>query len=505
MAALPPSDAELAQFQALIHARHPLILIESVEEERVRTILGYVSDRMGLPMFVWDNSLGLVVQVAGQQNPAKTHTLKEALTFARDADLEALFFFAGCGDTENTGPLLDPEIGVLLKAIYDGYFQHRGILVFGGASISLPAELEPLFTPVTLTAPSTAAYHTYVSALLKEISQRQRVEVDLSSDEVTQLFGALHGLSTFDVRKIITMAVVDDGRLDAADLDRILDAKRRIIERTGLLEYFAPADDLSAIAGLSGLKAWLDKRHAAFEQPERAKQFGLSPPKGLLLLGVQGCGKSATAKAVAAQWRLPLVRLDPGRLYQKYFGESERRLRQAIATAESMAPIVLWIDEVEKALGQGDNDGGTSSRVFGSFLAWLQEKKESVFVIATANDISNLPPELLRKGRFDEIFFVDLPKEPVRQEIFAVHLKKRGRDPVAFDLEALARRSDGFSGAEIEQAVVSALYSAFAEDRDIDTESVLAEIDATQPLSVTMAEGVSKIRTWAASRAVPAD
>ena len=220
---------------------------------------------------------------------------------------------------------------------------------------------------------------------------------------------------------------------------------------------------------------------------------------------MQGCGKSATAKAIAAEWRLPLVRLDPGSLFQKYFGESERNLRKAIATAEAMAPVVLWIDEVEKALGQGGNDGGTSTRVFGTFLAWLQEKQESVFVVATANDISNLPPELLRKGRFDEIFFVDLPSPSTREAIFEVHLAKRKRDPSHFDLPALARAADGFSGAEIEQAIVSSLYSAFAEDRDIDTASVVRELELTRPLSVTMSEKIQQLRAWATDRAVSAE
>jgi len=208
---------------------------------------------------------------------------------------------------------------------------------------------------------------------------------------------------------------------------------------------------------------------------------------------------------VASEWGLPLLRLDPSNLYQKYFGESERNLKRAIKTAESMAPVVLWLDEIEKALGQGDQDGGTSQRVFGTFLAWLQEKKESVFVIATANDISKLPPELLRKGRFDEIFFVDLPDAATRAEILAVHLEKRGRDPGRFDLAALGERAHGFSGAELEQVVVSGLFSAFAEGVDVSDAVLASEIDATRPLSVTMAEKISALREWASTRAVMAD
>lgn len=507
MAAIPPSPAEIEEFNTLVRARHPLVLVETVEDQRLRVLLSYVAERAALPLFVWDRTRGLVLQGPGAKNPSDTQDLTKALDFVRGADLEALFYFPGCGDraAPGEGPLEDPDLGAYIKDIYRSYFEHRGLLVFSGGSITLPSELEPLFSPVQLAAPDAAAYHTFVSNLLKDLAKKQAVEVDLSGEDVAQLLGGLHGLTFFEVQKIITLAVVDDGRLDANDLERILDAKRRIIERTGLLQYFPHGEDLTGIAGLEGLKGWLRKRRASFVEPERAKKFGLSPPKGLLLLGVQGCGKSAMAKAIAAEWRLPLVRLDPGSLFQKYFGESERNLRKAIATAEAMAPVVLWIDEVEKALGQGGNDGGTSTRVFGTFLAWLQEKKESVFVVATANDISNLPPELLRKGRFDEIFFVDLPKRETRKAIFGVHLKKRGREVSEFDLGVLADASDGFSGAEIEQAIVSALYSAFAEDRDIDTESVRLELVRTHPLSVTMAEKIQDLRAWATNRAVSAE
>lgn len=260
------------------------------------------------------------------------------------------------------------------------------------------------------------------------------------------------------------------------------------------------------MAGLTRFKAWTEKRRLAFTEPARAKSAGLPAPRGLLLTGVQGCGKSLSAKALSATFRLPLVRFDPSNLYRKYVGESEQNFKRALQTAEQVAPCILWIDEIEKAFGgQGDNDGGTSRRIFGSFLTWMQEKKETVFVFATANDISGLPPELLRKGRFDEIFFVDLPSLEVRCHIFALHIARRQKDPAAFDLDALAQRSEGFSGAEIEQVVLSGLYSAFSLEQELSTEILLREIEGTQPLSVTLREKVQALRQWASSRAVPVD
>ncbi len=498
---IPPAEDQVHELSVLIHAHHPMLLVESVEEDRVHELLRHVADRHEIPIFSWNPTSGLLREgEAGR--PMGTDTAEGCLAFIQSANLEAIFHLPGFVTKEL---LEDARLVARLKEIYRRYFKHRGALVITGASVNLPPELEPLFTPFELNSPTADAYHQYVSSVLREIGERRDISVDLSGEEVTELLNALHGLTFFEVRKIITQAVIEDGRLDRDDLARVLVAKRRIIERSGVLEYFPHDHNLGDIAGLDQLKLWLRKRHAAFADPSAAVSFGLSAPKGLLLIGVQGCGKSLCAKAVAAEWRLPLIRLDPSNLYQKFFGESEKNLRRAIRTAENMAPVVLWIDEIEKALGQDQNDGGTSQRVFGTFLAWMQEKKESVFVIATANDISKLPPELLRKGRFDEIFFVDLPKTETRKEIFRVHIKRRERDPDAFDLDALANGSNGFSGAEIEQAVVSALYTAFGENKDIDTEAVLNELKITRPLSVTMKEKLTALRQWASDRAVAAE
>ena len=286
----------------------------------------------------------------------------------------------------------------------------------------------------------------------------------------------------------------------------ILDEKRQVIRKSGLLEYYPVQEGLRQIGGLDYLKYWLGRRAPAFS--EAARRFGLPEPKGLLLLGVQGCGKSLTAKAVAAQWHLPLLRLDVGRIFSGLVGSSEENLRKAIRVAESVAPAVLWIDEIEKGLSgiasSGMTDSGVTARVFGTLLTWLQEKTAPVFVIATANRIEALPPELLRKGRFDEIFFVDLPTPEERQEIFDIHLRRRGRDPARFDLSELTRLSPGFSGAEIEQAVVEGLYHAFADGKELEQAHLVGAISETMPLATTMKEEIARLREWARTRTRPA-
>lgn len=499
-ARVPPSPDQLHELEVLIHAHHPLMLVETVEEDRVQALLSHLADRVELPLFVWSPNVGLERLGPDGGRPLGTDDPDKALAFIESADLEAIFHLR-----DFPKDLTDPTRLARFKSIYRKYFKHRGAIVLTAPEHELPLDLEPLFTSIELAPPTSEHYHQFVSSVIRDIAERRPVSIELDGDGVAELLNALHGLTFFEVRKIITQAVVEDGKLGRHDLARVLDAKRRIIERSGVLEYFPHDHHLQDVAGLRHLKAWLRKRKAAFAEAERAAEFGLTAPRGLLLIGVQGCGKSLCAKAIAAEWRLPLIRLDPSNLYQKYFGESEKNLRRAIKTAESMAPVVLWIDEIEKALGQGDQDGGTSQRVFGTFLAWMQEKKEDVFVVATANDISKLPPELLRKGRFDEIFFVDLPSADVREEILAVHLRKRKRDPDDFDLPTLSMASHGFSGAELEQAIVSSLYTAFSRDQELGDVHVLEELGDTRPLSVTLAEKIEELRSWASERAVAAD
>ena len=496
---VPPSADQLRELEILIRAHHPLLLVDTVEEERLHVLLEHAAEHTGLPLFSWNQVDGLRRELPESGQTPETKPPQKALAFIERSNLEAIFHLRGLGPY-----LHEPAIIAQLKSIHRRYFGHRGAVVVSGTGLDVPASVEHHFTPINLHAPSPEAYHAFIQAVLRDLANRLHVKVKLSSADVSKLLAALHGLTFFEVQKIVTQAVMEDGMLTREDIAGVLQAKRQVIERSGVLEYFPHEHDMGDIAGLRHLKAWLRKRQAAFEDPRRAAEYGLSPPKGLLLIGVQGCGKSLCAKAVAAEWNLPLIRLDPSNLYNRYVGETEKNLRRAIALAERMAPVVLWIDEIEKALSQEDAQGGPAQRIFGTFLAWLQDKKESVFVIATANDISKLPPELLRKGRFDEIFFVDLPDPEARERILDIHLRKRKRDPEKFDIAALVARTDGFSGAEIEQAVVSALYTAFSREEDLSTSSLIEEIELTKPLSVTMAERIASLRDWARDRAVPA-
>jgi len=498
---LPVHDADVADLSLLVRSHHSLIFVDGHEQGAILSLLGAAARSQELPLYVWTAHDGLVRQGASEAATYKTDKPSACLAHLKSADQEAITFLTGFESY-----LAEPDIQSRLIELHDRFLRRRGAIVLSGDPSRLPAAMAGLFTVLHPRTPTREAYHAYVSEVLAEIKKRMPLAIALTPRDVSELIEHLYGLPFHEVRKIVTQAVVQDGRLDQDDLGAVLDAKRRIIERLGTLEFIPVSAGSAQLAGLAKLKTWLEKRRMAFAEPARARALGLPPPRGLLLTGVQGCGKSLAARSVSAAFNLPLLRLDPGSLYRKYFGESEANMRTALRTAERVAPCILWIDEIEKAFGRGgDSDGGTAHRILGSFLTWLQEKNETVFVIATANDISDLPPELLRKGRFDEIFFVDLPSHEVRGHIFALHLASRHQDPSRFDVETLASASIGFSGAEIEQAVVSGLYSALSLNQPLDTEVLLRELEGTQPLSVTMAEKVQALRDWAQNRAVPVD
>jgi SpoVK/Ycf46/Vps4 family AAA+-type ATPase len=387
------------------------------------------------------------------------------------------------------------ELAHALKSTYT-------TVVLLSPTLVIPPEIEKEVSVLDVPLPS---YRDLVQ-LLKEIvgvlRQGGSAKVELTKDDADALIKAALGLTLSEAENAFAKAIAYDGKLSKDDVSRVLEEKRQVIRKSGLLEYFPTEERLANVGGLDLLKTWLGRRGAAFS--EAARRFGLPEPKGLLLLGVQGCGKSLTAKAIAAQWRLPLLRLDMGRIFSGLVGSSEENLRRAIQVAESVAPVVLWIDEIEKGLsgiqGSAFGDGGVTARVAGTLLTWLQEKTAPVFVVATANRIEQLPPELLRKGRFDDIFFIDLPSAAERREILDIHVRRRGRDPGAHDLEALARRTAGFSGAEIEQAVISALYDAFAEGRELEPVHLARAIEEARPLSVTMSEEIDRLRDWSRTR-----
>jgi SpoVK/Ycf46/Vps4 family AAA+-type ATPase len=339
------------------------------------------------------------------------------------------------------------------------------------------------------------------------LSNANHIAMELSGDAIRQLSKSLTGLGQEEALRTLRMCILSHRKIDDGLLDVVLDAKRAAIRGDGLLESIRRDKSFSDVSGLKRLRDWINKRKSALT-PEGQK-FGLQPPKGILITGVQGCGKSLAARAVAGEWGYELARLDAGALYDKFVGESEKKLRKALDLAQKMAPMVLWIDEIEKAFAStstsGDADAGLSQRLLATLLTWMQDREGGVFLAATSNNITALPPEMLRKGRFDEIFFVDLPSPETRQALYALHLKKRGRDSATFDLASLATDTEGFSGAEIEQSIVAALYTAFDQKAQLTTEILLAEIRSTQPLSVTRAEDIQSIRDWAKTRAAPAD
>lgn len=497
---VPPSETQVRDLALMLRARHPLLVVDTLEEERLGVLLEQVARSLSLHSYEWMAHRGIVDTANGDVIKG-TEDPDRALDWIARVHGEAVFHLRGFGHA-----LGERTRAARLRELHHDFFSRLSVIVLSGDVASLPPDIETIATPFNLTPLTDTDYHKLVSAVIRDVRQRMKVDVLLEPDDVARLLEHLRGLSVFEVQKVVTEAIADDAKLDADDLVAIRDAKMRVVRRSGVLEYYPHEHKLADIAGLERLKGWIAKRKRAFLDPAAARAFGVTPPRGLLVLGVQGCGKSLAAKAIAHELRLPLVRLDPASLFNKFFGESERNLRRAIQLAEAMAPVVLWIDELEKAFGGvGESgDSGVSQRMFGTFLTWLSDKKENVFVVATANDVSRLPPELVRKGRFDEMFFVDLPTRDARAAVFRIHLVKRDRDPASLDVDRLADATEGWSGAEIEAVVVAALHHVFSTGEALTTEIVLGEIAETRPLSATMREKMESLRAWARERATPA-
>ena len=492
---MPP----LRDLALMIQSRYPFIAVETSEEDRLETAVCQVAADLRVPFFVWTvtnglHRFGLPNAVYDSAPPLKGLNNVAAMTG------EAIFLMK---DLHRY--LTDPAVVRKCLDLAPAFGHDRRVIVMSAVKVELPSELESLTARFTLDLPGPDELKSAVKRVVAECSRARPVSMALSPADLDRLVDRLRGFTVFEAERAITQAILRDNTLDAKDIDFIIDLKKEILRKDGVLEYISPEENLAEVGGFKNLKAWLEKRKKAFA-PE-AKQFGIESPKGILLLGTQGCGKTLVARAVAREWGLPLLKMEPGRLYDKYIGESEKNLDKALRMAEQMAPCVLMIDELEKGLSYnpgGDSDAGLSKRVFGRMLAWLQDRKAPVFVVATSNDINQLPPELTRKGRFDEIFFVDLPNAEERKEIFAVHLRKRKRDPKLFDLECLAAASEGFSGAEIEQAVVAGLYTAFSRGVEVSSQIIVEELKATKPLSVTRAETIAALREWARDRTVMA-
>jgi SpoVK/Ycf46/Vps4 family AAA+-type ATPase len=391
----------------------------------------------------------------------------------------------------------------LLKDISLTYARHQSTVVLVGHALPLPEELQPYTARFRLPLPSLGELRGIVLDVAAEWGAAHgRRDVQTTNKVLDQLVRNLTGLTATDARRLASKAINDDGVISESDIPEVTRAKYELLGRDGVLSFEYETAKFTEIGGMKRLRNWLEVRKDFFLDGADSQ---LDPPRGVLLLGVQGCGKSLAAKAAAGILGVPLLRLDFGVLYNKYYGETERNLRKAFETAEVMSPCVLWLDEIEKGVAVQDDDDGLSRRILGTFLTWMSERKQPVFIVATANDIMRLPPELVRKGRFDEIFFVDLPGPENRRDIFGIHLRKRLLDPADFQLEQLVAAAEGFSGSEIEQAIVSAMYTAHAQQHTLTQEDLLTEIRQTRPLSVVMAEKVEATREWAANRTVPCD
>jgi len=487
----------------LIQAGNPIISLDTPDELRAMRMVRQVATEMGMPLVEWSITEGLVeILPSTHRKLVEPGKVLAALRYLKESADGGIYVYK---DLEPH--CKDPQVARLTRDLYYTP-DSRAWTLFLIDAVGLPAEIRRLTVPFEVGWPDEdelrdLVRHTFCEAKRRSLGE---IEAKLSNRELEHLTQMLRGLTTEEVIRIISGAIFDDNLLDASDLPRIMDAKRKRLGTLGCLEAIVADVAPEDIGGMKNLKRWLNQRRGGFSA--RAREYGLDPPRGILLLGVQGCGKSLCAKVVASAWRMPLLRMDPGVLYQKFIGESEARLREALIQAESMAPVVLWIDEIEKAFASASSvsaDGGLSQRMFGTLLSWMQDHRHPIFLIATANNIGEIPPELMRKGRFDEIIFVDLPGPEDRKMIFTIHLRKRHRDDRDFDLESLVAASDGFSGAEIEQAVVSGLYAAFSQNVECCTEHLLAAIHATHPLSVLMREHVEQLRAWAHGRCVLAD
>ena len=490
---------ELQDLTALIRANTPLIVIETQDEARAVDLFRQTLSQVWRALYRWTITEGLRrIDMDREDEPEGPPDASAALQAMRQASQRGIYL------------LLDfhPYLGYASsqRALRD-LLQRRHclphVIVLIGHKVELPPELESMAVRFSPRLPDATALQKMLREEADSYAREnggRRVEVD--GDAARQILRNLQGLSLSDARRIARQLIHADGALNADDLPQLTRLKFELLNRSGHLHYEYDTARFADVAGARRLKRWIEQRRAAFTGNVPP---GLDPPRGVLLLGVQGCGKSMLAKATAAGFGVPLLRLDFGTLYEKYHGETEKNLRAALASAEQLAPCVLWIDEVEKGLASGGEDGGVSRRVLGYLLTWMAERKAPVFLVATANQVQELPAELLRKGRFDEIFFVDLPDADTRVEILRVHLARRQLPLDDLQLPALAAAANGFSGAELEQVIVSALYTAHGDQRALDTELLMEEIRNTRPLSVLMAEQVGALREWARERTVPAD
>lgn len=489
----------LKEIDILIRARYSVLYLITHEENRLESMIVDLASNQNKKFYVWTATKGIYEQTADHEKVRsdKFHDPSEALNFVMEGKEPAIYLF------KDFHPFLeDPQV---VRRLRDVEFDLRGTyksILLTAPVLNLPIELQKSISIIDIPLPAEEELFELLNSMAVSVSKTNPNIVKLNKEEAKELARAAQGLTLSEAENAFSKAIVNDRQLDKQDIKLVIEEKRQIIRKSGVLEFYPSDGSLSDVGGLNQLKEWLNLRSKAFK-PE-AQKFGLPAPKGVLLLGAPGCGKSLTAKVIGNVWNMPILRLDFGSIFSGLVGSSEENMRQALKTAESVAPVVLWIDEIEKGLSgssTGQSDSGTSTRVFGTFLTWMQEKKSQVFVIATANQIHQLPPELLRRGRFDEIFFLDLPTPDAREEIIKVHLKHRKINFENWDISRLVNKTQEFSGSEIEHSVVEGLFYAFHEDRQLQMVDVEKAIEKVVPLSVTYKESLDSLRNWAKNRA----
>ena len=491
------------ELETLIKAGAKVVEVASFEWQRVHGFANCVAEDLNIDWYSWSSVSGLKVW---EGNGFKTInpdcvTLPAVLDYYTKAENDMLLVLEDFHPySEANNPV---NIRYLREMMRPQNFagSYKKAIILSSPNKFIPEELSKELPVIEVDLPDRETIEVIADSVVREYQS-----YCLESALTPKLLESALGLTVMEARLAFAKAIIQNRKLTEEEIPLIIAEKEQIIKKSGLLEYFHPKEYLTNVGGLDNLKEWIHKRGQAYS--DDARNFGLNIPRGVLLLGIPGCGKSLTAKAIANEWKFPLLRFDLGKVFGGIVGESERNIRYALDVAKTISPCVLWIDEIEKGLSgsqsSGRTDGGTSARVFGTFLTWMQEKKEPVFVVATANDISSLPPELLRKGRFDEIFFVDLPSANERENIFNIHLKNKNRDAKALGLNMaeLVKKTEGFSGAEIEEIVNEALFNAYANgQKDLEMQNLLDCISATSPLSRTMAETIANLRKWAEQRA----
>jgi ATP-dependent 26S proteasome regulatory subunit len=537
----PMPQTPMERLKILINSSTPIVVMETIEEVRALSLVRTACSDLNMAVFEWTIADGLIRSGSGTPAPQPsmparmgtipqgnsesdrlarsvlTSTAYDAAASPRSAmyntadpvqalaNLETMTIEAVFVLKDFHRHMDNPVVVRRLRDVGQKFSANRRTLILTAPAIEMPPELVGLIEFLDLPLPDKDRLREIIRETYTRMSGAHTLKLQLDANGVDAMAANLRGLTEEAAERAISQTVVARLALSPDCITDVLDAKKALLQRSEMLEFVPSTDNMSSVGGLDNLKHWLAQRRGAWE--DSARQFGLDPPKGVIILGVQGCGKSLCARAVAGEWKLPLVKFDTAAVYDKFIGETEKRIQKVFKVAEGLAPCVLWIDELEKVFaGSGPDsasaDAGVSSRLLASFLSWMQDRKPAVFVAATCNNVTVLPPELIRKGRFDELFFVDLPSQAERKQIFSIQLTRRKRNPADYDLDRVSEAAKGFSGAEIESAVQTALYAAFAKKQELATEDLLTALSSTVPLSITRAEEIADLRAWAKTRAV---